>query len=134
MMSWTTPWVTRTTRRRQTPSSHRYSHLIPLLLLLLPFLLLLLLFPLHPQVLDELGLQLGDQLAGVQAPSGTLATGAQGGKVPPPTPSLILHLFLFLLLIFLFSSSLLPQVPVAAGAEADADADLAARLENLRRE
>merc|ERR1719507_253603 len=56
------------------------------------------------QVLDELGLQLGDQLSGVNAPSGSLATGATGGKVP-----------------------------VAAGAEADADADLAARLENLRR-
>ena len=57
------------------------------------------------QVLDELGLQLGDQLSGVNAPSGSIATGAAGGKVP-----------------------------VAAGAEADADADLAARLENLRRE
>merc|ERR1719507_1193525 len=57
------------------------------------------------QVLDELGLQLGDQLSGVNAPAGSLATGATGGKVP-----------------------------VAAGAEADADADLAARLENLRRE
>merc|ERR1719341_776147 len=57
------------------------------------------------QVLDELGLQLGDQLSGVNAPSGSIATGATGGKVP-----------------------------VAAGAEADADADLAARLENLRRE
>merc|ERR1719348_2493717 len=57
------------------------------------------------QVLDELGLQLGDQLSGVNAPSGSIATPAQGGKVP-----------------------------VAAGAEADADADLAARLENLRRE
>merc|ERR1712107_604648 len=57
------------------------------------------------QVLDELGLQLGDQLSGVSAPSGSIATGAAGGKVP-----------------------------VAAGAEADADADLAARLENLRRE
>merc|ERR550519_1841452 len=57
------------------------------------------------QVLDELGLQLGDQLSGVNAPSGSIATGAGGGKVP-----------------------------VAAGAEADADADLAARLENLRRE
>merc|ERR1719365_461579 len=55
------------------------------------------------QVLDELGLQLGDQLSGVNAPSGSIATGAAGGKVP-----------------------------VAAGAEADADADLAARLENLR--
>merc|ERR1711879_338294 len=53
------------------------------------------------QVLDELGLQ----LSGVNAPSGSIATGAAGGKVP-----------------------------VAAGAEADADADLAARLENLRRE
>merc|ERR1719174_2120544 len=51
------------------------------------------------QVLDELGLQLGDQLSGVNAPAGSLATGATGGKVP-----------------------------VAAGAEADADADLAARL------
>merc|ERR1719193_2059324 len=49
------------------------------------------------QVLDELGLQLGDQLSGVNAPSGSIATGAAGGKVP-----------------------------VAAGAEADADADLAA--------
>merc|ERR1719230_2126165 len=57
------------------------------------------------QVLDELGLQLGDQLSGVNAPSGSIATGAAGGKVP-----------------------------VAAGVEADADADLAARLENLRRE
>merc|ERR1719167_1410115 len=57
------------------------------------------------QVPDELGLQLGDQLSGVNAPSGSIATGAAGGKVP-----------------------------VAAGAEADADADLAARLENLRRE
>merc|ERR1712192_296675 len=57
------------------------------------------------KVLDELGLQLGDQLSGVNAPSGSIATGAAGGKVP-----------------------------VAAGAEADADADLAARLENLRRE
>merc|ERR550517_2300901 len=57
------------------------------------------------QALDELGLQLGDQLSGVNAPSGSIATGAAGGKVP-----------------------------VAAGAEADADADLAARLENLRRE
>jgi len=57
------------------------------------------------QVLDELGLQLGDQLAGVNAPSGSLATAATGGKTP-----------------------------VAAGAEADADADLMARLENLRRE
>merc|ERR1740116_433365 len=57
------------------------------------------------QVLDELGLQLGDQLSGVNAPSGSIATGAAGGKVP-----------------------------VAAGADADADADLAARLENLRRE
>merc|ERR1712032_374741 len=57
------------------------------------------------QVLDELGLQLGDQLSGVNAPSVSIATGAAGGKVP-----------------------------VAAGAEADADADLAARLENLRRE
>merc|ERR1719237_795837 len=57
------------------------------------------------QVLDELGLQLGDQLSGVNAPAGSIATGAAGGKVP-----------------------------VAAGAEADADADLAARLENLRRE
>merc|ERR1719285_1027629 len=54
------------------------------------------------QVLDELGLQLGDQLSGVNAPSGSIATGAAGGKVP-----------------------------VAAGAEADADADLAALLENL---
>merc|ERR1719234_2957219 len=57
------------------------------------------------QVLDEPGLQLGDQLSGVNAPSGSIATGAAGGKVP-----------------------------VAAGAEADADADLAARLQNLRRE
>merc|ERR1719234_2516617 len=57
------------------------------------------------QVLDELGLQLTDQISGVNAPSGSIATGAAGGKVP-----------------------------VAAGAEADADADLAARLENLRRE
>merc|ERR1719229_1923923 len=46
------------------------------------------------QVLDELGLQLGDQLSGVNAPSGSIATGAAGGKVP-----------------------------VAAGAEADADAE-----------
>merc|ERR1719273_2488361 len=34
------------------------------------------------QVLDELGLQLGDQLSGVNAPSGSIATGAAGGKVP----------------------------------------------------
>merc|ERR1719398_202744 len=50
------------------------------------------------QVLDELGLQMTDQITGVNAPAGSLATGATGGKVP-----------------------------VAAGAEADADADLAAR-------
>ena len=56
-------------------------------------------------MLDELGLQLGDQLAGVNAPAGSLAPGTKAGKVP-----------------------------VAAGAEDDADADLAARLENLRRE
>merc|ERR1712165_419979 len=32
------------------------------------------------QVLDELGLQLTDELAGVNAPSGSIATGAAGGK------------------------------------------------------
>ena len=35
-----------------------------------------------PQVLDELGLQLGDQLAGVPNTSGTVGVAAQAGKVP----------------------------------------------------
>merc|ERR1719397_1853078 len=34
------------------------------------------------QVLDELGLQLGDQLSGVNAPAGSLATGATVAKSP----------------------------------------------------
>jgi len=58
------------------------------------------------QVLDELGLQLTDQLAGPAVPGGNLAM----------TPN-----------------KAVSKTPVAA-AEADADADLAARLENLRRE
>merc|ERR1719273_1895350 len=58
------------------------------------------------QVLDELGLQLTDQLAGPTVPGGSLAM----------TPN-----------------KATAKTPVAA-AEADADADLAARLENLRRE
>jgi len=56
------------------------------------------------QVLDELGLQLTDQMAGVNVPAGSLAPAAAASKTP------------------------------VAAAEADADADLAARLENLRRE
>jgi len=58
------------------------------------------------QVLDELGLQLTDQMAGVAVPGGSLAMTA---------------------------NKAVAKTPVAA-AEADADADLAARLENLRRE
>jgi len=58
------------------------------------------------QVLDELGLQLTDQLAGPTVPGGSLAMTANKATA---------------------------KTPVAA-AEADADADLAARLENLRRE
>jgi len=58
------------------------------------------------QVLDELGLQLTDQMAGVSVPGGNLAMTA---------------------------NKAVAKTPVAA-AEADADADLAARLENLRRE
>merc|ERR1719410_1420963 len=60
------------------------------------------------QVLDELGLQMGDQLSGVNAPSGSIATGAAGGKVPVAAAE-------------------------GAGGELDADADLEARLNNLRR-
>lgn len=59
------------------------------------------------QVLDELGLQLGDQLSGLPS----TAASVPGGTVKQPTP-------------------------VAAGANgvSDADADLQARLDNLRRE
>merc|ERR1719391_1075990 len=57
------------------------------------------------QVLDELGLQLGDQLSAVPVAGGSIAAPGAKGKVP-----------------------------VAAAAEADADADLQARLDNLRRE
>ncbi|XP_059481535.1 charged multivesicular body protein 2a [Neocloeon triangulifer] len=57
------------------------------------------------QVLDELGLQLGDQLSGLPEASGSLV--APKGKT---------------------------AVPAAAGPVSDADADLQARLDNLRRE
>jgi len=57
------------------------------------------------QVLDELGLQLGDQLKDVPGTGATLSAPAAKGKVP-----------------------------VAAGADEAADADLQARLDNLRRE
>lgn len=61
------------------------------------------------QVLDELGLQLTDDLAGVAVPSGSLATTVNTGK----------------------------KAVAAAGEEAgggNEDADLQARLDNLRRD
>jgi len=59
------------------------------------------------QVLDELGLQLGDQLSGLPQAAGALP--AQGQKSPQAQP-------------------------VASGGVSDADADLQARLDNLRRD
>lgn len=59
------------------------------------------------QVLDELGLQLGDQLSGL--PSTAVSMPGQSTKQPT-------------------------AVPAGANGLSDADADLQARLDNLRRE
>merc|ERR1719367_880590 len=59
------------------------------------------------QVLDELGLQMTDQIAGLPSASGTLGAKADKGKV---------------------------AVAAGGAAEADADDDLAARLDDLRRD
>ncbi len=69
------------------------------------------------QVLDELGLQLTDDLAGVAVPSGSLSTtvGVKGKTAVAAGGG--------------------PATEGADGGEAtDADADLQARLDNLRRE
>eukprot|EP00095_Tigriopus_kingsejongensis_P011193 snap_masked-scaffold1912_size25034-processed-gene-0.4 protein:Tk11193 transcript:snap_masked-scaffold1912_size25034-processed-gene-0.4-mRNA-1 annotation:"hypothetical protein DAPPUDRAFT_215551" len=60
------------------------------------------------QVLDELGLQLNQDLAGMAVPNGSLAVATPGGKQAVPSG--------------------------AVGGATDADADLQARLDDLRRE
>lgn len=59
------------------------------------------------QVLDELGLQLGDQLSGLPEAGSSLPANAQKAQQPQA---------------------------VASGGISDVDADLQARLDNLRRE
>ena len=66
------------------------------------------------QVLDELGLQLTDDLAGVAVPSGSLSVAAPGGKKAVAAGG--------------------APADGDAGGATDADADLQARLDDLRRE
>merc|ERR1719189_3184691 len=61
------------------------------------------------QVLDELGLQMGDQISGLPGVSGTVGASTAKNKAPVAAAE-------------------------GAGGELDADADLEARLNNLRRE
>merc|ERR1719195_1647079 len=61
------------------------------------------------QVLDELGLQMGDQISGLPGVSGTVGASTAQNKAPVAAAE-------------------------GAGGELDADADLEARLNNLRRE
>merc|ERR1719412_2174464 len=61
------------------------------------------------QVLDELGLQMGDQITGLPGVSGTVGASTAKNKAPVAAAE-------------------------GAGGELDADADLEARLNNLRRE
>ena len=66
------------------------------------------------QVLDELGLQLTDDLAGMAVPSGSLSVAAPGGKKAVAAGA--------------------AATDGDAGGATDADADLQARLDDLRRE
>ena len=77
------------------------------------------------QVLDELGLQLTDNLAGVDVPTGSLTVAAKDGKTAVAAGGVAAGGG---------GGAAAPAGAAAAGGEADADADLQARLDNLRRE
>ena len=85
----------------------------------------------HFQVLDELGLQMGDQISGLPGVSGTVGASTAKNKAPVAAAEVSI-------LSTSLSSSYQPYHHhdhyQGAGGELDADADLEARLNNLRRE
>ena len=69
------------------------------------------------QVLDELGLQLTDNLAGVDVPTGSISVGTKDGKKAVAA-----------------GAAAGAAGGASVGGATDADADLQARLDDLRRE